>query len=91
MRSLAHLDWADIGLHVAAALAMLGWPLLLGVWGLVPLVAEAWLLREAAQVNSGNLFVALKSMPQWSLQKQLEWLAPTLAAAVAVGLWQVWS
>jgi hypothetical protein len=89
--TLRTLNWADIALHVAAALAMLAWPLMLGPWGLVPLVAEAWLLREAAQANSGNLIAAISSMPQWSLQKQMEWLAPTLAAAVAIAFWQVFS
>ena len=90
LRIWRNLDWGDIGLHGLGAIGMISAPLLWWPWGLVFMVWEAWLLREAAQSNGGDLKAALLSMPSWSLQKHLEWFTPGVVVVAAIATWQVW-
>lgn len=86
----ASLQVGDIALHVAGAVALIIWPLIWWPWGLVITMWESWLLRECAQRDSGHLLLALRSMPQWPLQKHLEWIVPGFATIAVIATWQFW-
>ncbi len=50
--------------------------------GLVVAITWAWVMREAVQRDPHDILAALRTMPSWSLQAHLQWIAPGLAAAL---------
>jgi len=78
------LDWLDILVHIAAAAGIyLALTLWIGLypWQAAGVNAVFWFLREMYQQWQKG-----KPMPpwNWSLQKHLEWIAPTATGAILV-------
>lgn len=72
-----------ICMHILGGGAM-AWIAASGPYGLVAVIAWAWLMREAAQRDPHDIIRPLLEMPSWSLQKHLEWVAPGLAAVLVI-------